>query len=244
MKTKKRTDKYQATTDKLLQLLNEGVKPWVKPWSCTPYMNLVTKHIYTGCNPILLTIDTMLNDWQKPFFVTFKQAKDNNWKVKKGSKAANILYANTYQKTVENDDGKEESQTRFTYKWFAVFNIACIDDTDAETKIEDAIALLPQHTQFNNETKIQLAENLIAKQEADVSFGGDRACYVPKLDKIRMPEFKSFSSAKKYYATYFHELAHRTGHESRLNRDLSGNFGSKSYAFEELVAELSLRSCT
>lgn len=53
-----------------------------------------------------------------------------------------------------------------------------------------------------------------------------------------LPEFKFFSSAKSYYATLLHELAHSTGHGTRLNRDLSGSFGSNKYAREELIAEI------
>ena len=40
-----------------------------------------------------------------------------------------------------------------------------------------------------------------------------------------------------------HELAHSTGHVSRLGRDFSGSFGSKKYAFEELVAEITAAFC-
>ena len=54
---------------------------------------------------------------------------------------------------------------------------------------------------------------------------------------IFLPEQEAFHSENDYYATALHEIAHSTGHPSRLNRDLSGKFGSKSYATEELKAE-------
>ena len=53
-----------------------------------------------------------------------------------------------------------------------------------------------------------------------------------------MPDFKQFDSAADYYGTRTHEEAHRTGHESRLDRNLKGKFGDKKYAMEELIAEL------
>ena len=64
------------------------------------------------------------------------------------------------------------------------------------------------------------------------------ACYVPARDEIRMPHFAQFTSAVAYYSTLGHECCHWAGHPSRLNRDLTGRFGSAAYAVEELVAEL------
>ena len=52
-----------------------------------------------------------------------------------------------------------------------------------------------------------------------------------------MPVLADFGTTDGYYATLFHELGHWTGHKSRLDRDLTGWFGSPSYAFEELIAE-------
>lgn len=67
----------------------------------------------------------------------------------------------------------------------------------------------------------------------------DRAYYNPEKDQIVMPERHQFATADLYYATLLHEIGHATGHEKRLNRDLSGGFGSESYAKEELRAEIS-----
>ncbi|PSU40841.1 DNA primase, partial [Photobacterium frigidiphilum] len=50
-------------------------------------------------------------------------------------------------------------------------------------------------------------------------------------------------SSSDYYATAMHELTHWSGHKSRLDRDLKNSFGSKDYAFEELVAELGAAFC-
>ena len=74
-----------------------------------------------------------------------------------------------------------------------------------------------------------------------VKHGGNRACYFPQADFVAMPPREAFTSEGAYYATLFHELAHSTGHRSRLNRDsLTGfaQFGDHSYSKEELVAEM------
>ncbi len=62
--------------------------------------------------------------------------------------------------------------------------------------------------------------------------------YRPGDDFISLPRFEAFNTAAHFYATTFHELAHWTGHKSRLDRDLRHRFGEKAYAAEELVAEL------
>ena len=62
---------------------------------------------------------------------------------------------------------------------------------------------------------------------------------MPKRDQINMPVYESFSSAEAYYATFIHELSHRTGHKLRLDRDLTSEKGSAGYAFEELIADMS-----
>ena len=82
------------------------------------------------------------------------------------------------------------------------------------------------------------AERLIAATNADFRVGGDRAYYVPSADYIQVPPQPAFFEQINYYRTCFHELGHWTGHEKRLARDLSGGFGSKLYAREELVAEM------
>jgi antirestriction protein ArdC len=62
---------------------------------------------------------------------------------------------------------------------------------------------------------------------------------MPGLDAITMPQRKFFKSEAGFYGTLFHEAAHWTGHKSRLDRDLTGSFGSQSYSREELIAEMS-----
>jgi antirestriction protein ArdC len=61
---------------------------------------------------------------------------------------------------------------------------------------------------------------------------------VPSLDYIEMPPFSAFKTAEGFYCTELHECTHSSGHESRLDRNLTGRFGTRSYAAEELVAEL------
>jgi antirestriction protein ArdC len=66
----------------------------------------------------------------------------------------------------------------------------------------------------------------------------DTACYRPSLDHVTLPQLEQYGKAEDFYRVAFHELAHATGHESRLDRQIKNNFGSEKYAKEELVAEL------
>jgi len=79
-------------------------------------------------------------------------------------------------------------------------------------------------------------EVLIRATGIDFRIGGDRAFYVPAHDYVQVPPPQAYFEPINWHRTALHELGHATGHPSRLNRDFSGSFGSKKYAFEELVA--------
>jgi antirestriction protein ArdC len=73
----------------------------------------------------------------------------------------------------------------------------------------------------------------------DFRIGGNRAFYAPTDDYVQVPPPQAYFEPINWHRTALHELAHASGHPSRLNRDLSGSYGTRSYAFEELVAEIS-----
>ncbi len=81
------SDKFEIVTDKLIQLLETGVKPWAKPWhsqtSESIFRNIVTGHCYKGINPIICLIDILTLGDDRPYFVGFSQAKDLGWKLQK-----------------------------------------------------------------------------------------------------------------------------------------------------------------
>ena len=83
------------------------------------------------------------------------------------------------------------------------------------------------------------AEALIQATGADFRIGGAKAFYSPSADFVQVPPQPAFREQINYYRTAFHELSHWTGNAKRLGRDFSGRFGSKPYAREELVAEIS-----
>lgn len=241
----KATDKYQLITDQICQLLETGVKPWHKPWkgghNHRPFQNLITHHIYTGSNLLWCMISNLYHGYESPYYVTFLQAKQQGWKIKEGSKSTWIRFAGTGSKEIENESG-ETTEEYFSFaKWNSVFSTDCIDDTDADLKMSDFIPELNDRQLDNPDRKIVSVDEFISNTGATIYHGGNRAFYQPRTDEIHLPEFSQFTNAEKYYATTIHELGHWTGHETRLNREgiNSGSFGSETYAFEELIAELS-----
>jgi antirestriction protein ArdC len=128
----------------------------------------------------------------------------------------------------------EEIQVLKFIRYFNVFNITDIEGIKFE---------IPEIESRPNE-KIVWCENIIENMPNRPelkSIDGNRAFYSPTLDFVNMPDIKQFETAEDYYATFFHELTHATGHASRLAREDVMNpetFGSKPYSREELVAEM------
>ena len=85
----------------------------------------------------------------------------------------------------------------------------------------------------------QEIERIIYNASVRIFFGGDRAYYTPSNDTITIPKHDNFMDTEAYYSTLLHEMSHWTGHSSRLNRLFSFRMNSVSYAFEELIAEIS-----
>ena len=86
-------------------------------------------------------------------------------------------------------------------------------------------------------------EALIKASNVDFRIGGHRAFYIPAQDYVQVPPPQAYFEPINWHRTALHELGHASGAPHRLNRDLSGSFGSKKYAFEELVAEMNAAFC-
>ena len=162
--------------------------------------------------------------------MTFLQVKKLGGSIKKGEKATQIVF---YKKLVITDKESEEEKTIPLLKTHAVFNLS-------QTKGLEHLIKKPASKEkplFQDEKQ---AEQIIKKSKADISFAPiDQACYLPEEDKILMPKKEQFKTQEGFYSTMFHELSHWTAHKSRLERPMRGKKGSKAYAFEELIAEIS-----
>lgn len=226
---------YETITTELLAVLKRGVVPWVKPWadgggvSLLPY-NARTGKRYHGVNVLILWHAALMKGYRSPAWIGYHQAQDLGGRVKKDEKSTSIVYGSTF--VPKGERGKpEEEQNRVPFlKKRIVFNV------EQTAGLPERISRLTERAPLPD--ALALVEAFLRAIGAKVLHGGNQAFYSPRFDLITLPEPGRFESAAHYYATSLHEHAHWSGHKSRLNRDLSGRFGTERYAAEELVAEL------
>ena len=238
MTERNRQTVYQEVTDRIVVELEQGRVPWVQPWGRAKTapglpINATTSRRYSGINVLILWGAVIEHGYPTQSWLTFRQALGLGGNVRKGERGTTVVYADRFVPQAEKERaaqaGDEPQQVPFL-KRFTVFNVAQCDGLPAH--LGAAAAPLPEREIIPN------AEALIAATGADFRIGGNRAFYVPAADYIQVPPQPAFFEQINYYRTCFHELGHWTGHASRLARDFAGSFGSKTYAREELVAEM------
>jgi len=217
-------DVYEMVTDRIVAALEKGIVPWQKPWaSLGGPRNLQSKRPYRGLNAFLLG----LSSYTSPYWTTFKAAKAAGGSVKKGEKGTIVVFwkVNEYDDPQAKNGKKKVPMLRY----YTVFNVEqCEGLTVPESTLPDF-------------EPVEEAQRVIDEMPNApvINFGGDQAYYSPMSDEIQLPIPEVFESSEAFYQTSFHELAHSTGHESRLHRVTDWTmFGSEPYAKEELVAEM------
>jgi antirestriction protein ArdC len=228
------TNLYQNVTARILSQLENGFAPWVKPWSATPGQNVphnaATGRPYSGCNVVLLWMSQ--GAYRSPRFLTFKQALDLGGNVKKGEHGFKVYFVKTVTGKKAKSEGEEDQRGYTMLKEYTVFNVdQCEGLPD---RIVTPSPIKPRH----NDERDATIDEFLGVSGADIREGFGEAYYSPGQDFVSLPAFAAFKSAAHFYGVTFHELAHWTGHKSRLDRDLKNRFGTRAYAAEELVAEL------
>lgn len=219
---------YEIVTDSVLGLLDRGTVPWRAGHHATaagPGRNGHTGHRYSGINAIMTWAIAQERGYESDQWYTFAQLKKMGASVLKGSKAIPVIYWSIR----EDEAGKTSSAF---CRYYSAFNREQTTLGPAELST----------TTFDHDP-IGEAESIVAGFQAPtgptIQFGGSQPCYQPTSDVVRMVPIDRYESAEGYYATLFHELAHATGHPTRLNRDLVPySMGRESYAAEELTAEM------
>lgn len=216
---------YEIVTERILETMSKGEIPWRKPWGIAGQpINYASKKKYKGINTLLLHCARS----STPYWLTLKQANELGGSVKAGSKGMPVVFFKWMEK--ENSEGKTEEFPCLRY--YTVFN------ADQLTGID--FPELKNNRVFNPIEEAERIINEMPKRPTMQSIDGS-AYYSPAKDLINLPDKGLFKSEAGYYETAFHELAHSTGHETRLNRKQKAEdcrFGSTSYAKEELIAEL------
>lgn len=230
-KNRNAKDIYQIITDRIIEQLANGHRPWTSPWSQRP-ISLpvrVNGETYQGINIVALWEAASRKGYESPRWLTFKQAQKEGGRVRQGEKATKVVYWNTFTK--QDADSDEDKPVKIPFiRSYAVFNIEQIDGIEEP----EAVALFQ-----NTEARLAKIDAFFQATGAVIKHGGGRAYYRPSEDTITMPHFERFTDAESYYSTLAHETVHWVGHSSRLDRG-TGSFAMSSpeYAREELVAEL------
>lgn len=237
----KTTDIYEQVTNQIITQLEQGIVPWKSPYFSKVGFprNFSTGKAYQGINVFLLGS----HRFTSPYFLTFIQAKELGGYVRKGERGSLVIKYGTYSKQEEEAPAtnEEEAETRRYLKGYTVFHASQIDGIEFPTP--KGLPELPLTE------KTARAREIIAGMPNPPSFkeGSAVPCCRPGNDSVNMPELGYFETEEAYYSTLFHELAHSTGHASRLARQsllenkgihADGDTARTVYAEEELVAEM------
>lgn len=233
----------------LIEAMESGNTPWQKPWKSQALMpvNGSTQNGYRGINRILLALQNRSSN----VWLTFKQAGDKGYKVRKGERGTPIVKVVEVEPWAKGDGGErsdsaqagaagqgdgKESRKAFILKRYFVFNAEQVEGypiPQAEPEPASGLECIEKAQAIVDAMKEQTGLMVI--------HGGEKACYIPSLHEIRMPSPKAFRTQYDRWVTEFHECSHASMHEKCLNRTnaISKKWGDEAYAIEELRAEIS-----
>ena len=237
----------------VLANLDQGKLLWMQGWvAAGAPESAVTGKKYRGINNLYLSLVAMAENYGDNRWATFRQMEEKGWTFKKDEeghtlgkgKSVSVEYYEMRDKETKRRfdrsvldgmtfDEQREYMDKNVYwlrKFYRVFNCSLMDGVPAK-----------EMPTIDVNDRIEKAEAILDywnANESKIVYGGSQAFYRPSTDEVHLPEREKFKSTQSFYDTAFHEIGHSTGHQSRLNRDLSGGFGSQSYAMEELRAEI------
>lgn len=233
-----RTEIHSRVTAQIVTQLEQGVRPWIKPWNSSNTAGRITRPLrhngqpYNGINVLMLWSAAEAHGFSAPFWLTFQQALELGGHVRKGERGSPVIYAATFTKPGQTPDGGETPQEISFLKEYTVFNA-------------EQCCGLPHHFQaqaappVDHIRRIEHAEAFFRHTGADIRIGGNQAFYALVSDHIQMPPLETFRDSEAHAATLGHEMTHWTRSPTRLQRNFyRQRWGDAGYAMEELVAEL------
>lgn len=242
-------DLYAEVTDRVIAALENGTVPWRCRWTALsgiPARNVVTGKPYRGINWLI----TSMAGYESPWWMTYKQAAARDAQVRQGERGTPVFLWKTAKIRLDTKEKRDRARQdgltirtdergqyaeHFMARSYVVFNAHQIDGLDPE--------LTPTGRPDGPRTwtELERCEQIVDGyvDGPTITNGGASAFYDPSTDQVTMPDPERFDNATDWYAVLYHELAHSTGHRSRLDRlNPSVNNDHRDYAREELVAEL------
>ena len=235
----KKYDVHQEVTDRIIEALEAGTSDFQMPWhsdgtALARPVNARSGRAYNGVNLVSLWAAACVNHYSSNMWATYRQWSDLDAQVRKGQKASVIVfYKEIGGNVVDEETGESQEHTYLVARASRVFNADQVTGWEA-----------PTPAPVSEVEIVANAEAFVSATGAMIWHSGAKSYYEERIDLIQMPDRARFtgtdtsSATESYYAILLHELTHWTGHENRLNRDLTGRFGDEAYAMEELVAEL------
>ena len=225
---------HKKVADNVIAQMKTHGTDWTKPWTTKGLSDehiatsMSTGNAYQGINTLILGIEKAVCGYYSGQWATFNQWKTRGANVRKGQKSTMVVFFKPLKVEDKASDNDGDTITIPLMKTFRQFNADQVDNYE-----------LPVYEKIERREPQTVANELALDVGAEVkNNAGDRAFYSPSKDFINMPLIEQFKNDGLYASTLLHELGHWTGHDTRLKRNLKNSFGSKDYAYEELVAEL------
>lgn len=236
---------YFKARDELVKMyinsLEEGKIPWEKMWQTSIPENAITGKKYKGVNNLILSYIAIQRGYKDNRWCTYLQISKNKWKLKdaKGqgvtieyvgmkNKRDNKLYSFEEYRKIINEFPEKESEFSIRRYNYTVFNADLIEGIEKNNNTS-------KEKIISNDYISNIIKNIDVKYQEK----GEEAYYDLLADEVVIPPSNTFKNTYAYYSTQLHEIAHATGHKTRLNRNMYGEFKSEAYAKEELRAEIS-----
>jgi antirestriction protein ArdC len=221
-------DHYADVTAQIIAALEAGTPPWRRPWDADraggPTMphNATTGARYRGINTLVLGMSPLAFMTCDPRWATYKQATDRGWHVRKGSRGTPGFFYKKIEIGDREGGGEDARKVIPLLRSFTLFHASQIEGIPpyVAPNIEEAPWREPE-----------AAATIARNSRAIIRIGGGRAFYSPSTDHVQMPPTVAFRSPAAYASVLLHELGHWSGSKERLNRDLSGTFGSHDCDF-------------
>ncbi|RWI99842.1 zincin-like metallopeptidase domain-containing protein [Mesorhizobium sp.] len=229
-----RVDIYARITNQIIAAIEAGAGEFVMPWhhegtATARPTNVASGKAYRGVNTLSLWAAAQRAGYPEGLWGTYRQWQALGAQVRKGEKATTVVFwgqigDNTDEEGDETGDAGE--RRRLFARGYSVFNCAQVDGYEPEPAVARS-----------EEERIAHADAFYANLGINTVYGGNEAYYLPSADRVHVPVFSSFRDVASHYSVLFHEGLHATAAKHRLDRDLSGRFGSAAYAMEEIIAD-------
>lgn len=238
----------EMLVNKYIEALEKKEIPWEMTWEVDAPRNAINGRFYRGVNSLLLSFIAYEKGYKGNRWCTFSQIADRDnkhhpgqhWHLIKGSKSVPIEYWYVYDKKekkhctfeeykkIISENEEREEDFSLCSKTYYVFN-------------EDCIEGIPRRESFKNENidRLEVIDKIIRNMQVGYKEEGFEAYYNYSLDQVVLPPMELFKDEYGYCSTQLHELCHASGHNSRLDRNISSTVDKKEYAKEELRAEIS-----